>query len=720
MRSCLSVKRPAADPVHRRGVWLLALGVPLLLWNALPHNQVLLPTPMFLILHSLMEIFSVIVAALIFFTAYGTRESTPSLRVVVLGTAFLATALFDIFHFLSYVGMPDLIGQNTAHKSILFWLGGRITAALGLLLYILLAESCLVYPALRGRILLGVLGSVAALVVLILYRPDAFPLMFVPGQGLTPVKVALEWGVFAMLVAALGLLYRRRRRVVNCEVDSLLMALALMAMGELFFTFYVNVINSANLLGHVYKVFASFFLFRAIFAEAVRQPFQQIRKMLEHDDLTGLASRAAFNERLHRTILSAARERSRCAVILLGLDHFKTVNATLGHERGDLLLIAVAERIRANLPSTAFVARFSGDNFVILLERSDIGAGKQAGERLLDAMQREFDIGSDCIEIGASLGIVSYPTDGESGSVLLRHADVALHSAKAAGRHCLAAFSQELGERIQRRALLEARMKHAVERCEFTLHYQPKVCLVSGEIRGWEALLRWQSPELGAVSPVEFIPVAEECGMIHPIGEWVLRQAGRQAREWLDAGLLQGSIAVNLSTRQFRQKDLAVRIEAIQAELGLPANALSLEITESAIMDNPAAARAMLDRLSRLGIHTSIDDFGTGHSSLSYLKTFPIDCLKIDRSFIRDIPSDEHDVAIVRAIIGLGHSLGLRVVAEGVETEEQLDYLCAEGCDVIQGYLFSRPLPPEECTALIHAGRRLSVPVAAVPASAVE
>ena len=701
------------DAVHLVGRWLLVLGIPLLLWIATPQNQVMLSAPVFLVAHSLMETFAVIVAALIFFTAYGTRETAPSLRVVVLGAAYLATGLFDIFHFLSYVGMPDLINQNTPHKAILLWLCGRIAAAVGLLLYILLAESQLAHPAWRQRILLATLALVSICVALILYRPDVFPAMFINGVGLTRSKVVVEWLVFGLFALSTVLLYRRRGSVVNCDVDSLLMALMLMAMGELFFTVYVQVGNSANLIGHVYKVVSFYFLYRAIFAEAVRQPFQQIQKMLAHDDLTGLASRAAFQERLDRALATAQRERACCTVILLGLDHFKTVNGTLGHERGDLLLMAAAERISTSVPASSCVARFSGDNFVILLPRIIPERARQVGNQLLAAMQREFDIGSDRIEIGASLGIVTYPFDGGSASELLRHADVALHHAKASGRQRATAFSQELGDQIARRALLEARLKHAVERGELVLHYQPKVGLDSGEIRGWEALLRWRSPELGDVSPVEFIPVAEECGMIHSIGDWVLREACRQTRAWLDAGLLSGGMAVNLSTRQFQQKDLVDKVEAILREFDVPAHLLNLEITESAIMDNPATARSMLEKLSGLGVHISVDDFGTGHSSLSYLKTFPIHCLKIDRSFIRDIPSDEHDVVIVRAIIGLGHSLGLRVVAEGVETQEQLGYLCSEGCDAIQGYLFSRPLAADACAALMRSGRRLSVPAVA-------
>ena len=392
----------------------------------------------------------------------------------------------------------------------------------------------------------------------------------------------------------------------------------------------------------------------------------------------------------------------------MGLDHFKTVNATLGHERGDLLLMAVAERILSVLPSSAFVARFSGDMFSILLTTGDIKHARRLGKILLTAMEDEFNLGADVLEIGASLGIVSFPQDGDTVSVLLRNADVSLHKAKMEGRNCMVVFSHDLSESVNRHALVESRMKHALDRNEFSLAYQPKIDISSGRIGGWEALLRWQSPELGAVSPVEFIPVAEQSGLILQIGDWVIHETCRQVAEWKSKGLHTGAIAVNLSARQFRQKDLPEKIEKILEAAGVNAGDITLEITESAIMDNPTSTSAMLDQLEQLGVYAAIDDFGTGHSSLSYLKTFPIRWLKIDRSFICDIPTDENDVAIVRSIIGLGHSLGLKVVAEGVETEEQLDYLRSIQCDAIQGYYYSRPLPPDECVAFIEAERTTS------------
>ncbi|OYW25872.1 MAG: GGDEF-domain containing protein, partial [Hydrogenophilales bacterium 12-63-5] len=444
---------------------------------------------------------------------------------------------------------------------------------------------------------------------------------------------------------------------------------------------------------------------RAIYAEAVSRPFRQMRHMLTHGDLTGLPNRTAFGERLNQSVLTC-NEVAPCTVMLLDLDHFQNVNDTLGHEYGDLLLVAVAGRIRKSLPAAAFLARFSGDEFVILLENTSAEQAKQVGQTLLDAMGREFDIGNDRLGIGVSIGIVSYPADGESASVLMRYADLALHRAKSAGRNCFRVFSHDLSEEIQRRVLLETRLKQALEHKELALHYQPKLEIRTGRLMGWEALLRWQSAELGMVSPDEFIPVAEHTGLILPIGDWVVREACRQMRAWQDAGLLAGTMAVNLSTRQFRQKDLAEEISAALRDTGLAAGDLELEITESSIMDNLATAATVLTELERLGLRIAVDDFGTGYSSLSYLKSFPIHCLKIDRSFIRDIPGDDNDTAIVRTIIALAGSLGLTVVAEGVETDAQLAYLRTHYCDQAQGYFFSRPLPPDECIKLMRAGLR--------------
>ena len=697
----------SGQDTHRlAGILLLAASIPLLLWQATPVNQLTISAPAFLAVHSMIEIFSVIVAALVFFTGHGAQETVRSIRAMALGCAFLAVALFDILHFLSYIGMPDLISPNSPHKSILFWLGGRLAAGIGLLAYVLLPEiPATRYPASRyGWI--GVLLVIGTLSCGLLVSPDAIPAMYTIGKGLTTLKITLEWGVFALYLAVAALLYLRRTRITHCDFESLMLALLLMATGELFFVVYVEVSSTANLLGHTYKVFAYYFLYRAIYAEAVSRPFRQMHHMLTHDDLTGLPNRTAFSERLNQSVARAGDAQTPCAVLLLDLDYFQNVNDTLGHEQGDLLLVAVAKRIREGLPDAAFLARFSGDEFVILLENVTIEQAKQVGQDLLQAMAREFDIGNDRLGIGASIGIVSYPSGGESASVLMRYADLALHRAKSSGRNCLMVFSHDLSDEIQRRVLLEARLKNALQRNELVLHYQPKLEIKSGRLMGWEALLRWQSAELGAVSPEEFIPVAEHTGLILPIGSWVLREACRQMRAWQDAGLMAGTMAVNLSTRQFRQRDLTEEVSAVLRDTGLAPDDLELEITESSIMDNLATAATVLAELQRLGLRIAVDDFGTGYSSLSYLKTFPIHCLKIDRSFIRDIPGDENDTAIVRTIIALAGSLGLTVVAEGVETDAQLTYLRANHCDQAQGYLFSCPLPPDECIGLMRAGLR--------------
>ncbi|MBI3433373.1 MAG: EAL domain-containing protein [Hydrogenophilales bacterium] len=696
---------PGQESHRLVGILLLAASIPLLLWQAVPANQLTISTPAFLAVHSLMEIFAVIVAALVFFTGHGAQETVRPIRAMVLACAFLAVALFDTLHFLTYAGMPDLISPNSPHKSILFWLCGRLAAGVGLLAYVLLPETPAThYPASRY-------GWAAVLLVLgvfsygLLLSPQAIPAMYVTGQGMSALKVTFEWGVFGLYLAIAGLLYLRRTRITHCDFESLMLALLLMAAGELFFIVYVEVSSTANLLGHTYKVFAYYFLYRAIYAESVSRPFRQMRHMLSHDDLTGLPNRTAFSDELNLAMARSRQDRP-CAVLLLDLDYFQNVNDTLGHEHGDLLLMAVAGRIRAGLPETAFLARFSGDEFVILLDDAPVERAKQVGQALLQDMSREFDIGNDRLGISASIGIVTYPTDGESASVLMRYADLALHRAKSLGRNCLMVFSHDLSEVIQRRVQLEARLKHALARNELALHYQPKLEILSGRLVGWEALLRWQSAELGAVSPEEFIPVAEHTGLILPIGDWVLREACRQLRAWQDAGLMTGTMAVNLSTRQFRQKDLAEEVSAALRDSRLAPDDLELEITESSIMDNLATAATVLTELERLGLRIAVDDFGTGYSSLSYLKSFPIHCLKIDRSFIRDIPGDDNDTVIVRTIIALAGSLGLTVVAEGVETDAQLVYLRANHCDQAQGYLFSRPLPPDECIKLMRAGLR--------------
>jgi diguanylate cyclase (GGDEF)-like protein len=693
------------------GILFLAASIPLLIWQASPTHQLSISQDAFLVVHSIMEMFAIVVAVMIFFTAYGEHDFGRSTRSILLSYAALATGLFDMLHMLAYIGMPDLYNPNSAHKSILFWLLGRATIAGGLLVYVILPDKASVSNAWRRVGLMLTIVCVVVLSVLLLRYINELPPMFIPGKGLTQLKVRLEWTFFFIFAGTSVLLYLRRHKVENCDVERLMIALPLMAVAELFFTMYVNVSNTANLLGHVYKVFAYYYLYRAIYSDTVRRPFKQIEEMLVLDAVTGLPNRRGLTERIEQELSRIKFQNRKFALLLLNLDHFHSVNAIFGHDVGDMLLVNVAKRIQGSLPEDAYVARFSNDEFCIVIENTNVTQAERIGHAVQEKLAQGFLLGKDHVETGASLGLVMYPDDGDSTSVLLSHANMALHHAKGHGRNGLAVFSSDLSRTLERKVQLENGLKKALEHNEFTLHFQPKVDLTSGKIVGAEALLRWHSQDLGTVSPVEFIPVAEETGQILAIGGWVMHEACQQIGRWYDKGLPLTGLAVNVSTRQFRQKDFVEKVKKVLQVTHVPAGLLELEITESAIMDNVDAAAAMLTELSDMGIRIAIDDFGTGYSSLGYLKSFALHALKIDSSFIRDIPGDKDDEMLVRMIITLAINLGLHVVAEGVETAAQLAYLQASLCDQMQGYYFSRPLTAEAFEEMLRVDRRLERPL---------
>jgi diguanylate cyclase (GGDEF)-like protein len=428
-----------------------------------------------------------------------------------------------------------------------------------------------------------------------------------------------------------------------------------------------------------------------------RRTDEKIHQLAYNDSLTSLPNREAFKERLHQTLALARRHQRMLAILFLDLDNFKRVNDTLGHSVGDLLLRAVAERLIAsvrNCDAVAHcdvddaqrnVARLGGDEFTILL--AEIGqreAPAKVAQRILNALDKSFDLAGHEVFISPSIGIALCPEDGDDAETLLKNADVAMYAAKRSGKNVY-------------RALL----RKALERDELSLHYQPQLDLASGEITGVEALVRWHNPELGAVSPGEFIPMAEESGLIVPIGEWVLRTACAQARRWIDEELPLSRVAVNISVVQFVRPDFPDLVSDVLRTTGLEPGVLELEITESLLAKDVDGAVRTLQALKDIGVQLSIDDFGTGYSSLSQLKRFPIDRLKIDRSFVRDITSDPDDAAIALAVIGMAGTMGLSVVAEGVETEAQMRYLQANRCDEIQGYHLSRPVPAEDVVPLL-------------------
>ena len=429
-----------------------------------------------------------------------------------------------------------------------------------------------------------------------------------------------------------------------------------------------------------------------------------------HDILTGLANRRLLRERLEQAMAVAQRSGLPLWVVFIDLDRFKFVNDTLGHDAGDALLKVVAERLLGATREVDTVARLGGDEFVLLLPQHENGApGMAILQRVLDAVAQPMQIGEYEFFLGCSMGVSVYPDDGTSAEMLIKHADIAMYRAKEQGRGNWQFYAPTMNEETLVRLSLESELRHALERKQFHLEYQPQVDLASGLVVGMEALLRWEHPQLGRIAPASFIGLAEEMGLIIPIGDWVLRTACQQARDWQRAGHGPLRVAVNLSARQFKQRNLLHSVAAVLMETGLDANYLELELTESMVMHDVEQATAIMGNLKALGVKLSIDDFGTGYSSLAYLRHFPIDVLKIDKSFVNDINHSADDAAIVRAIISLAHSLRLKVIAEGVETAQQLEFLRQHGCDQMQGYLFSRPLQAPAFEALLRQSRTLAV-----------
>lgn len=439
------------------------------------------------------------------------------------------------------------------------------------------------------------------------------------------------------------------------------------------------------------------YLLVARMRRAVKSAESHLDYLAHIDPVTGLPNRHAFNSRLAFALANADRVGGTVGLLLLDLDNFKVVNDTLGHHSGDRLLQLVAQRLTEGLRETDQVCRIGGDEFAVVIELESNAAESDAiAERILAALGAPFALGMHEFYVTASVGVSLYPQDATDLQTLTRNADTAMYHAKAKGKNAFAKFLTEMDTRVQHRLSMETKLRKAISRDELVLHYQPQLNVRTGKVIGVEALLRWNHPELGLVSPVEFIPVAEESGLIVPIGRWVLQAACQQAVAWKKAGLGALNVSVNLSARQTKDHGLIDDIMSALRNAGLPPQQLELEITETVLMENMVDNVALLNRLQTEGIRLSIDDFGTGYSSMAYLKRFPVDELKIDRTFVRDIPGDGDDEAITTAIIAMAHGLGLSVVAEGVETEQQVKFLHDAGCDLLQGFYIARPMPPDQ------------------------
>ena len=428
----------------------------------------------------------------------------------------------------------------------------------------------------------------------------------------------------------------------------------------------------------------------------IRRSQEQLDYLAHHDALTGLPNRTSLDEFLEHELHHASRSGEQLAVLFLDLDRFKHINDSLGHAVGDELLRGVAARLRERLRDEDLVARIGGDEFVLVLR--EVGRETDAGhvaQKLMECLQEPIRIEGHEVHVTASIGIALYPRDGETAEHLLRNADAAMYRAKEEGRNTYRFYTEELTRRAMDRVLIESRLRHAIARHELFLEYQPQVSLTDGRLLGVEALVRWNDPERGLVPPGDFISQAEESALIHELGRWVLEESCRQAARWREEGFAFERLAVNVSVLELRRERFVDEVKTLLGRFGLPTGILELEVTESALMHEIELAAGMMEALRDLGVHLAIDDFGTGYSSLYYLKRLPVNRLKIDRSFVRDMPEDPNDVAIARAIVALGHSLGLGVIAEGVETEAQARLLLEAGCYEAQGYLYGRPMSPE-------------------------
>ena len=432
----------------------------------------------------------------------------------------------------------------------------------------------------------------------------------------------------------------------------------------------------------------------------------QIHFMANHDALTGLPNRTLLEDRLSQALLYAQRYDRWATVAFIDLDNFKVINDSLGHNAGDELLKTVAKRMVDCVRTTDTVVRLGGDEFVVLLldQPKDIDAISTTIQKLASAVAEPVNLDGHELRVTASMGIANYPSDGTDADTLLANADAAMYRAKAAGRDNFRFYTPELNTKVHEKFLLQEQLRNAVARSEFVLFYQPQVDLRSARVFAVEALMRWKHPTLGLVPPIKFIPLAEETGLIVPMGEWALREACLQNKAWQEAGLPFINVSVNVSARQFSDKNLFAKVVSALEDSGLEAKYLELELTESLIMQDVTQAIDTMKQLQSLGVQLSIDDFGTGYSSLSALKTFPVARLKIDKSFIRSLPDHDHDKAVASAMISLGQKLNLRVIAEGVESDEQLTFLRAHNCDEMQGYYFSRPIPAEAITEMLAAG----------------
>jgi diguanylate cyclase (GGDEF)-like protein len=624
---------------------------------------------------------------------------------------FTVVGTLELAHALTFYGQPFCRDVGDTSLTMVFGAAAQVIGAVGLLILLSQADGKAHGGERRRLLWISPLCGVAAVSVTAYVAQYREAALFA-GHGLNVLRVTAIVLILGGYAAAGAMILYRNRSARPQALLKIVQAMCLLWFANLQVMFVGEALDANMLLAQIFKACGYFFLMQGIYLVTIEGPMRQqkraeaqIQYLAYHDELTGLGNRRLLTERLEAELIRAARSGTRLGVLLLDLDRFKTINDTMGHSYGDQLLIAAAERLKQAAAPSTHVYRMGGDEFTVLLPGLEkVEEAEEKASRLLKEFAAPMLFDGTGYHITASIGIAIGPESGNTPELLLKHADAALYSAKAE-RNAYRVYTPQMSDKAHERLQLENDMRRALEENQFYLAYQPLVDLHTGRVTGVEALLRWEHPERGAIPPNLFIPIAEETGLINEIGEWVIRTACSQNKAWQDAGLPPFIVSVNLSMRQFHQHNLAERIRAILEETGLEPRWVGLEITESMTADVEFAYET-LRKLKEVGLQISLDDFGTGYSSLSYLKRYPIDKLKIDRSFVADLESDGNDAAIVSTIAAMARHLNMRVTAEGVESEEQLRFLRAELCEEAQGFYYTRPVPADAFVKWYHGHQK--------------
>ncbi len=659
--------------------------------------------------HTILEVCGVVIASMIFALGWHNVNRKMPRNIMILSGAFLGVALLDLCQLLALPVGPIVNGFGAQAKLMYLGVASRAVAAAALLSVAFLPQTILVSARLRYLALIIPISIVILTTWIALYRTDLLALLFADESVSLSVLTGIQYAIIAASSAAALRMLRRDWLQKDQQAGYLVIAAAAMALSQAAFLQFSPASDLPGLAGQFYELVVYGCLYYWLFLKVVRAPYERLHRserfrlrQLTHDSMTGLPKRSLIVQKLRHAIAQTGRSNTKLAIFFLDIDFFKKVNATFGHSVGDQVIRLFVIRMATALSSDDILARQEGDEFIIL--QSKIPHRHQAAllaESLLHRLREPFHIQGHEIFLSASIGITMYPEDDTTEHGLLHKAHMAMNSVKKEARNSYRFHTRDMENRLRERALIESSLRQALQNSELLLHYQPKVDFRTGTIVGVEALIRWNHPVLGQVPPSRFIPIAEENGCISAIGMWVLKEACAQIHSWQVQGLPRLRVSVNLSARQFQQTGLAAQISDVLNEIGLDPALLELEITESTVMHDTEAAISALASLKKLGVMLSIDDFGTGYSSLSYLKRFPIDVLKIDRSFVSDVTHDVNDAAITKAIIALAHGLDLSVLAEGVETLEQALFLKANGCNEMQGFYFSEPVLPQKLAEML-------------------